>query len=110
MVRIAPFVKIDSQTPDLNTVQKHVELYTQQINKSTFLNAKIISNVSLIAGDNLIAHQLGDNYTSCTTGIPTTNTNSFIYQKSTYQNQTVDRSKYICLNASIPITLDIWVI
>ena len=103
---VTKYKRFSSTTQDLNQVQLNVELWTNQFQVFPLTDAKVLSNLSLIIGDNLIGHGLGKKYTSCFPCVPTTGS-STLKQVSTYQGQAVDRSQYFCLNSSAAITLDI---
>jgi hypothetical protein len=107
---VAPFVKIKSQTPDLDEVQLNIEKFSKQLINRPLVETNFISLVNLNSGDNLVAHGLGRKLITCFIGIPTTSTQAYIYQKNTFNGQTVDKTQYVCLNASAPVVVDIMVL
>ena len=103
-VSVTPFRRIPSTDRDLNLVQAHLADVIRSIGD----RPRLLQGVQLLSGVNLVSHGLGANYVSYWLG----NYDTSVDIKPVFNDgagNPIDRRKFVGLQATAPVTVDVLV-
>lgn len=97
--------KINTEIADLGKLQDNVENWVSNINKNTIANGSFLGPISIAAGTvNNIEHKLGRQLKGWL--VVGQNSNASIWDS---QDANVFKSKFLALNCSANVTINLWV-
>lgn len=103
LLSFKPFRKIPTTDRDTNLIQSHIADSFASLNATP----RVLLGQVLLAGANLVSHGLGRNYVSWWAA--NYDTSVTLKPVATFNGNPVDRTKYLAIQASGPVTADLLV-